>query len=120
MEYFADGYLKYDVIGNKKRMSITDIFVEAAAKAYTDPNPPSDIQLLKEVYEKCITDTARHNEADCKQFFTDLYAELSKEIHGGAWTGPGVKNTLSRVARGDVYACVVSETCSQKFNLALD
>ena len=122
VEYFAVGYLKQHVIGQRRNrnMPMTDILSKAAELAYNEQQLPNDIRLLKDVYEQCVQDNTLHNKQSCSLFYKNLYAELSKEIHGAAWSGPGVKNTLLSVPNAEKYICVVAEICERKFNLSLD
>jgi len=115
MEYFAQNYPRPVIIDKKRKIDMSTIVQEAAIHAYTAPNLNKDIQLMKDAYEGCV-DASRHTEQDCKMRLTDLYEELSKEIHDVRWSGPFVKNTLSTVNSPE-YICFVSEIYEQKFRL---
>ena len=120
LEYFAEAFLKPHVIGNKKRMNITEILRQASATAYdttSGSQAAKDIALLRRAYEEAVTDTSRHNPDACKKFYAGLYGELSKAIHGSSWSGPGVKNTYndSTLPDAEAYVYVISKIC-ERFN----
>ena len=123
LEYFANGYLKGAVIGKRKRLSVTDCLQESAKEAYSTNNATAtnpEIMFLKDCYETCVTDSSKHNTAECSMFLTDLYAELSKDIHGAPWSGPSVKNTFSGSTIAEVkYTCFIEKICTDKLNLDL-
>ena len=111
--------IKPAIAGNRRKLPVTQILEEATKAAYEPEQGNEDILLLKKAYEKCIQDNSLHNASDCQSFYLNLFAELSNEIHGAPWSGPGVKNTLKGTARGEEFSCVVGEICKQKFNLEL-
>ena len=111
--------IKPAIAGNRTKLPVTQILEEATKAAYEPEQGNEDILLLKKAYEKCIQDNSLHNASDCQSFYLNLFAELSNEIHGAPWSGPGVKNTLKGTARGEEFSCVVGEICKQKFNLEL-
>ena len=111
--------IKPAIAGNRTKLPVTQILEEATKAAYEQEQGNEDITLLKKAYEKCIQDNSLHNASDCQSFYLNLFAELSNEIHGAPWSGPGVKNTLKGTARGEEFSCVVGEICKQKFNLEL-
>ena len=100
-------------------MSTSEILRLASNMAYdsASASQADDILLLRRAYEMCVTDTSRHSASECQMFYSALYGELSKGIHGSSWSGPGVKNTFSDSTLPDAgaYECVISNICD-KFN----